>query len=111
METAVFVSLGDLCQQFTILIAFIAYVPQWRSLLKKRSSYHVSLQAWTLWTVSGALALIYAIVQNIAHGMAGALLLSTTANFLCLIITISLIVLFRKSPAPTRHQKSRCTPE
>ena len=87
---------ADVCQVVTVLLSMAAYLPQWSVILKRRSSEHVALWAWILWLGSSTLSLIYALVLNYIEGIGAALLLTTSINFCFLIVTIGLIMRFRR---------------
>ncbi len=97
--------LGDVCQTVTIILSLCAYIPHWIALLQT-SSVEISVSAWVIWSISGLLSFIYALVQNMIHGVASMLFYSTLANCICLTVTLCLIfrhqIRRRLSPAPAQ---------
>lgn len=73
-------------------------MPQWRTLLKSRSSENVSLTAWLIWTVSTAIAFFYALVNYLASAQGLPLVFSTSVLFLFCLFTLILVFHFRTRP-------------
>lgn len=81
------------------VLSLTAYVPQWRALLRSRSSQNVSLAAWIIWTLTSAIALLYAAASYAVTGRGLPLVFSTTLLFLFCEFTLYLVYRFR-TPAP-----------
>jgi len=79
-----------------LLLSLSAYLPQWKKVIATRSSKHISLQSWLLWTVSAAIAVFYAVAQYQTTGHGTALVFSSAVNLPCVIITVYLLVMYRK---------------
>ncbi len=80
-------------------LSLTAYIPQWRTLLRSRSSQNVSLTAWIIWTITSAIALLYAAASYAVTGRGLPLVFSTTLLFLFCEFTLLLVYRFRK-PLP-----------
>ena len=95
---------ADLCQASTIFLSLIAYLPQWSTILKRRSSEHVALWAWILWLGSSGLSLVYAFLLNYLEETARLLLITSTFNVCFLLFTLALILRFRKPVVSTSNE-------
>jgi len=93
-----FVSVADFGQSLTLALALCAYVPQWLTLYRNRSSDNMSLKAWCMWLFSGFLTWFYAFVHFTAHGTHFVLLITSSAAVLFMAATIALILRYRKDP-------------
>ncbi len=78
------------------LLSLSAYLPQWKKIVATKSSKDISLQSWLLWSVSAAIAVFYAVAQYQTTGHGTALVFSSTVNFLFVVITVYLLVIYRK---------------
>ena len=77
------------------VLSLLAYLPQWRTLWRSRSSADIALSSWAVWTLSSLIATFYALVQVLAHGRGWALVFSASSNLLFVLITLWLIARFR----------------
>lgn len=92
------INVANLCQAVVMPICLSAYVPQWITLLRNRSSEDISLKAEMLWAGGSLLSVFYALVQVLEFGTGYALLFSSLVNLLCLSVTIVLICYYRARP-------------
>jgi len=97
MEADQLLKLADLCQAVTMPICILAYLPQWLTMIKKRTSENISLNTYIIWTGASVLGLIYAVVQHEIHGTGSMLLLSAIVSFLSLVFTVFLISYFKNN--------------
>ena len=107
MLPASVVRASDACQLAVPFISLAAYVPQWIKLCRTRSSASISLRSWCLWTVTSAFALFYAIVQLLLHDSGWALVVSTVMTFGFVLVTLYLVVKFRRAPVPAENERNR----
>jgi hypothetical protein len=89
------VTIANLCQAVVMPICLSAYIPQWITLLRNRSSSDISLKAELLWAGGSLLSVFYALVQVLEFDTGYALLFTSLVNLLCLAATISLICYYR----------------
>jgi len=99
MTSETLIITADICQSVTVLICLLAYIPQWITLIRNKSSKNISLQSWCLWVCSSLLGFFYANVQYMVYGTGFTLVTTTTANLIFIILTIGLIVHYRKLAA------------
>lgn len=92
-------NVAGLLQSCVPVLSLTAYVPQWRTLLRSRSSENVSLTAWLMWTLTSAIALFYAAASYAVTGRGLPLVFSTTLLFLFCEFTLFLVYRYR-TPAP-----------
>ena len=78
------------------LLSLSAYLPQWKKIIATKSSKDISLQSWLLWTVSAAIAVFYAVAQYQTTGRGMALLFSTSVNLVFVIVTVYLLIIYRR---------------
>ena len=76
------------------VLSLTAYIPQWRKLLRTRSSRDMSLRTWLIWLLSASFALLYAFVQYRLHG-SWPLLISSGTTLLCVLLTLLLVLKYR----------------
>jgi len=81
------------------LLSLSAYLPQWKKIVETKSSRDISLRAWLLWSVSAAIAVFYAVAQYQTTGQGMALVFSSTVNLIFVIITVYLLVIYRRRVA------------
>jgi len=81
------------------LLSLSAYLPQWKKIVETKSSRDISLRAWLLWSVSAAIAVFYAVAQYQTTGQGTALVFSSTVNLIFVIITVYLLVIYRRQAA------------
>ena len=87
---------ANIAQLTSMPICLAAYVPQWVTMVRNRSSDDVSLNAYLIWIFSASLGLFYSIVQLAETGSGSALLITTVVNFICLVITAVMIAWYRR---------------
>jgi uncharacterized protein with PQ loop repeat len=90
------VDLADLAQSITIVLSLTAYIPQWITMAKNKSSENISLSTWMLWFSSASMSWFYAFVQYTAKGNCFMLLASTTISVSLIVVTMYLIHKYRK---------------
>jgi uncharacterized protein with PQ loop repeat len=81
------------------LLSLTAYLPQWRKIVATKSSKDISLYSWLLWSVSAAITVFYAVTQYQITGHGTALVLSSAVNLVFVIITVYLLLIYRKKGA------------
>ena len=98
MEMQYLVPVSDFLQSLTVVIALAAYLPQWQTLYRNKSSQNISLKAWVLWTVSGICTWFYAYVQYHTYGTGQMLLITSTLGMFFLFATLALLWRYRVVP-------------
>ena len=98
MDASQLTIIADFCQAAVMPICMVAYIPQWATMIRNKSSKDISLQAELTWAIGSLFASFYALVQVLAHGTGYALLCSTLLNLSCLIITICFMLYYRWQP-------------
>ena len=78
------------------ILSLCAYVPQWRKLLKTRSSGSISLVSWVIWAGSYSIAVFYSsmLLKVTGHGIP--LVVTTSVGLSCVLLTMALIWRFRE---------------
>lgn len=85
------------------LLSLTAYIPQWRKLLRTRSSGPMSMISWIIWALSYAIAVFYAIVLLSVTGRGWPLLATTFSGLLMVLYTMFLIWRFRDRSEDQKH--------
>ena len=98
MELLQLSTIADCCQAAVMPICLTAYIPQWLTLMRNRSSADVSLRAELLWLLGSCFGVFYAGTQVLINGSGVALLCSALLNLCCLLITSCLVVYYRRQP-------------
>ena len=104
MVSEQWLSLANFAQSITIAISLAAYLPQWMTLRRKRSSENISLSSWSLWLVSSLCSLSYAATQLLVYGTGQVLVVTSVLSVLFIAVTLGLIFLYspkRDLSAPT----------
>ena len=106
MPTESVVAAADICQSVVPVISLMAYLPQWRKLVRTKSSAAISLRSWAVWCVSSSFAVFYAVVQLMLNGRGWALVASSSLGFTFVVATLALSVHYRPRPVavPTRDR-------
>jgi uncharacterized protein with PQ loop repeat len=76
-------------------LSLMAYIPQWRKIVTRKSSKDVSLAAWLLWIVTASIAVFYAVVQLMVTGQGLALVFSSSVTLLFVATTFILVFVYR----------------
>jgi uncharacterized protein with PQ loop repeat len=100
MTNEVMTLMADAMQLSVAVLSLIAYLPQWHKLIKTKSSQDISLSAWLLWALSSLFAVFYAAVQQYKFGAGWALLISALLSLGFVVVTVILIIIYRKNPRP-----------
>ncbi|MES2207223.1 MAG: PQ-loop domain-containing transporter [Pseudomonadota bacterium] len=87
---------ANLMQTAVPVLSLIAYIPQWLRLIKTKSSADIALSSWTIWIISSFFSTFYAVVQYQINGRGLPLIISSLSNLVFVILTVSLIALFRR---------------
>jgi uncharacterized protein with PQ loop repeat len=96
MTAETWMMIANLLQGWGVpMLSLVAYLPQWRKLIRTRSSEDISLGAWLLWSVSTLFAVFYAVVQFVLHGHGLALIISSVTGLLFILVTIFLVLRYR----------------
>ncbi len=88
--------IANFLQSCVPVLSLIAYIPQWRKLIRSKSSNDISIHAWIIWCLSGAFALFYAIVQHRMTGPGLALIFSSATTLLFVLITVWMVFKYAK---------------
>ena len=96
MSSEFIIRAADIGQAAVPILSLVAYLPQWTKLQRGKSSGSISIRAWAVWTLSSVLAVFYAIVQLEVTGRGWALVLSSGLGLLFVLITLVLVVRYRK---------------
>lgn len=78
------------------VLSLLAYIPQWKTLYRNKSSANIALSSWAIWTASSVIASLYALVQVLENGRGWALVFSASSNLLFVLITLALIAKYRQ---------------
>ncbi len=88
--------IANVAESLVPVISLIAYVPQWRHLLRTRDSSAISLTSWWIWALAYAISVFYAAVLLAVTGKGVPLLLGTSCGLLFVMITIGMARFFRR---------------
>ena len=83
------------CQCLTIVCSLCAYIPQWRTLHRRKSSDDISLKSWLLWIGCALLGTFYSVTTYLMTGVGIALVCTDIAALCFITITISMILKYR----------------
>jgi uncharacterized protein with PQ loop repeat len=78
-------------------ISLCAYIPQWRKLMKTRSSGSISLSSWALWAGAYSIATIYSTLLLMVTGKGWPMVATTSLGLSFVLFTLLLVWRFRKS--------------
>lgn len=87
--------IANVAESLVPVISLIAYVPQWRHLLRTRDSRAISLASWWIWALAYAISVFYAAVLLAVTGRGVPLLIGTTFGLIFVLITIGMTLFFR----------------
>ena len=82
MPSEAIITSANLMQSAVPFLSLLAYLPQWKKIIVRKSSKDVSLAAWLLWVVTSAIAVFYAVVQLLVTGQGTALVFSSAVSLL-----------------------------
>jgi uncharacterized protein with PQ loop repeat len=88
--------IANVAESLVPVISLVAYIPQWRHLMRTRDSRGISLSSWGIWALAYAISVFYASVLLAVTGMGLPLLLGTSFGLLFVLITMVLAWLYRK---------------
>ena len=91
-------TIAGAAQSCVPLISLCAYVPQWRKLLKTRSSGSISLSSWVLWAGSYSIAVIYSSLLLMITGKGWPMVATSSLGLIFVIFTLVLVWRFRTRP-------------
>jgi uncharacterized protein with PQ loop repeat len=97
MPSETVVTVASVLQSSIPILSLSAYIPQWRKLMRTKSSKDISLRAWLLWSLTSSFATFYAIVQYQVNGRGLPLVFSTAASLVFILATVYFILLHRGS--------------
>ena len=92
------------CQCLTIACSLCAYVPQWTTLYRRKSSDDISLKAWFLWITCTLLGLFYALSTYFTSGVGLALVFTDVTSICFIAVTIGMILRYRKTKVDDTQQ-------
>jgi uncharacterized protein with PQ loop repeat len=95
MSLEVLVPISNVLQSLIVLVMLSAFVPQWITIVRNRSSQNISAASWLMYFASSIFALFYAVVQFAATGTGHALVATTTVSFFCNLYSVYLVYRFR----------------
>jgi uncharacterized protein with PQ loop repeat len=101
-------AIAGVVQSCVPLVSLCAYVPQWRKLLKTRSSGSISLSSWVLWTGSYSIAVIYSSLLLMTTGKGWPMVATSSLGLVFVIFTLVLVWRFR-TPPPISGQNKKNT--
>ncbi|MBM3115733.1 PQ-loop domain-containing transporter [Jeongeupia naejangsanensis] len=78
------------------LMTLGGYIPQWKKLIRSKSSKDISLRTWLIWMASTLFGTFYAVIQLLINGRGWPLIISTASTFLFVTITVGLVLVYRK---------------
>lgn len=91
-------NIANAAQSVVPLISLIAYIPQWRRLLRTRNSHSISLASWATWAVSYTIAVFYSTTLLLVTGRGWPLVVTTTLGLCFVLFTMALVWRFRPLP-------------
>lgn len=91
-------AIAGTAQSCVPLLSLCAYVPQWRKLLKTRSSDSISLSSWVLWTGSYSIAVLYSSLLLRITGKGWPMVATSTLGLIFVVFTMVLVWRFRTRP-------------
>ncbi len=87
--------IANAAQSCVPILSLCAYVPQWRKLLKTRSSGSISLISWAIWMTSYSIAVFYSTTLLLVTGRGAPLVFTTSVGLGCVMLTMGLVWRFR----------------
>lgn len=97
MSQEFLVNVSNYAQMLCGVLALIAFVPQWKTILISKSSSNISLSSWCLWSFCTSITFFYSVVHYRVSGETFALMISTGFNVIFSVITLILIVYYRRA--------------
>jgi uncharacterized protein with PQ loop repeat len=89
------ITVSNVLQSSIVLVMLSAFVPQWITIHRNRSSQNISKTSWFMYFTASIFALFYAVVQYIATGSGQALVATTVVSFICNLYSVHLVYRFR----------------
>ena len=89
------INTANFLQSFIPILSLIGYLPQWRKLVRTKSSNDLSLRSWVIWTAVSLMAVFYAVVQYLVTGMGITLVISSIAILIFVLVTVYLVLRYR----------------
>ncbi len=96
MDSYLLLNISEWLQSALIFVVVFANFPQWIKLVKTKSSADFSISTWVLYLVCSLISVFYAIMSQIVHGSSGSLLFSTSSNLIANVVTMFLILKYRR---------------
>lgn len=90
-------TIAGAAQSCVPVVSLCAYVPQWRKLIKTRSSGSIALSSWVLWAGSYSIAVVYSSLLLMVTGKGWPLVATTSLGLSFVLFTLLLVWRFRKS--------------
>jgi uncharacterized protein with PQ loop repeat len=100
------IPISNICQSSIVFIGLMAYIPQWITIYRRKSSRNISIYSWVLWSLASVFAVFYAVVQFKVYGTGTALVFTSTASLCFVFVTVVLIYCYRHE-----EDRSRRNPE
>lgn len=95
MPSELIINTANFLQGFIPVLSLIGYLPQWRKLVRTKSSNDISLRSWAIWTVVSLIAAFYAVVQYQVTGVGVALVVSSMSILVFVFVTVYLVLKYR----------------
>lgn len=89
-------TVAGVAQSCVPICSLCAYVPQWRKLLKTRSSGSISLISWAIWACSYSIALFYSSTLLLVTGRGWPMVITTSLGLCFVLFTMVLVWRFRE---------------
>ncbi|MCB1676760.1 MAG: PQ-loop repeat-containing protein [Halioglobus sp.] len=97
---------ANILQLSVIAISLLAFVPQWRHILRSRSSEGLSHSTWYLWNLATIFGFVYALINYRITGWGMSLIVATGVNVIFRMITLSLVLIFQVKREATASEAS-----
>lgn len=95
MPSESIINTANFLQSFIPVLSLIGYLPQWKKLVRTKSSNDISLRSWIIWTVVYLIAAFYAVVQYQVTGIGVALVISSITVLMFVLVTVYLVLMYR----------------
>lgn len=79
------------------VVSLCAYIPQWRKLMKTRSSGSISITSWVLWAGAYSVGTTYSTLLLMATGKGWPLVITTAGGLGFVLFTLFLVWRYRNS--------------
>lgn len=101
---------ANILQLSVIAISLVAFIPQWRRILRTKSSEGISHCTWYLWNVATIFGFIYALINYHITGWGMSLIVATGVNVVFRMITLTLVIIFQVKSRATESEANISQP-